>query len=77
MATVGHHPLTLNPLAPPQSPLSAQETARANPSVASAPSSSADSLRLLIASPSKLRETIILNELLQPPLALRRTRGGR
>jgi hypothetical protein len=32
-------------------------------------------IRKLLASPSKLREIAILNELLQPPLALRQRRG--
>ena len=58
-------------------PLTSQEVAHVSPSSPSRPSATPDSLRLLITSPLKLRESILLSELLQPPLALRRPTGAR
>jgi hypothetical protein len=72
--------LELNPLTKMQAPLSApvsQEVAAtpyAPPMSASLSALSSNEIRLLLNTPAKLREAIVLNELLQPPLCLRGTR---
>jgi hypothetical protein len=76
-----NRPLELNPLALPASPLHAapHDLARS----VSEPTRQAgrttvagEDYRVLLSDPSKLREAIVLNEILQPPLALRPRRPG-
>lgn len=71
-------PLELNPLAGINTPLSTQQSHDVAESTwTTIPSTSSNSpAKLLAVTPEKLREAIILNELLQPPLALRRRRPG-
>jgi hypothetical protein len=71
-------PLELNPLSMPASPLMGTETRDLSKTV-SEPTRMPDRLvpvtddfRLLLNNPAKLREAVIVNEILQPPLALRR-----
>jgi hypothetical protein len=70
--------LELNPLAMPHSPLLGSPQQNITQTVsepthqASRPVPIWDDFRLLLNSPSKLREAVIVNEILQPPLALRR-----
>jgi hypothetical protein len=76
-----NRPLELNPLSLPASPLVAsdpRDLARtvAEPThPAARPAQGGNGLRLLVSTPAKLREAILLSEILQPPLALRRRRG--
>ena len=79
-----NHPLNLGPLAMPQSPLGSHDL----PSIAKVVSEPPRpvpgralplgiDLRVAMSSPAKLRESFIMNELFQPPLALRGKRGRR
>jgi hypothetical protein len=40
------------------------------------PAQPGDEYRLLVSTPAKLREAVLVSEILQPPLALRRRRGN-
>jgi len=70
--------LELNPLAMPHSPLLASAPSNITSTVSeptrmpSRPVPITDDFRLLLNNPAKLREGIIVSEILQPPLALRR-----
>jgi hypothetical protein len=71
-------PLELNPLSMPAPPLMGTESRDLSKTV-SEPTRMPDRLvpvtddfRLLLNNPAKLREAVIVNEILQPPLALRR-----
>jgi hypothetical protein len=72
--------LELNPLSLPSSPLvpsDPRDLARtvAEPTrVVVRPAQAGGNLRLLTSTPAKLREAILISEILQPPLALRRRR---
>jgi hypothetical protein len=74
--------LELNPLSLPASPLMSSDPrdlarAVAEPTrQAARPAAVWDDFRLLLSTPSKLREAIIVNEILQPPLSLRSRRPG-
>jgi hypothetical protein len=74
--------LELNPLAMPPSPLLGSQPQNITQTIseptlqASRPVPVWDDFRLLLNSPAKLREAIIVNEILQPPLALRRRSNG-
>jgi hypothetical protein len=71
-------PLELNPLSMPASPLMGTEARNLSKTVSEPtrmpdrPIPVTDDFRLLLSTPAKLREAIIVNEILQPPLALRR-----
>jgi hypothetical protein len=71
-------PLALDPLAMPHSPLLATGPRNLSQTVSEAtrmpdrPVPVTDDFRLLLNNPAKLREAVIVNEILQPPLALRR-----
>jgi hypothetical protein len=74
--------LELNPLAMPYSPLMVKAPSDLAKAVSEAtveavrPVPVWDDFRLLLNSPSKLREAIVVSEILQPPLALRRRKGS-
>jgi hypothetical protein len=75
-------PLEISPLNAPITGLSrnltqtmAQPDVNRRPAGESRPALTGLDIRKLLASPTKLREIAILNELLQPPLALRSRRG--
>jgi hypothetical protein len=59
------------PLARPLSQTSSEPSSRAQ-SPASLPPISHTDIRRMLATPGKLREMVLLTEILQPPLALRR-----
>ncbi|MHC5543668.1 hypothetical protein ACYOEI_36040, partial [Singulisphaera rosea] len=71
--------MELNPLAGLNSPLSTQQSHDvADSTWTTIPTYfEAGPAKDLVVTPAKLREAIILNELLQPPLALRRRTPGR
>ena len=70
--------LEMDPLAMPHSPLMASTPSNLSRTIAEAtkmpdrPIPVTDDFRLLLNSPAKLREAIIVNEILQPPLSMRR-----
>jgi hypothetical protein len=75
-------PLEISPLNAPITGLSknftqttAEPDVNRRPTAESRPALTGVDIRKMLASPSKLREIAILNELLQPPLALRQRRG--
>jgi hypothetical protein len=82
MASPMNRPLELHPLSMPPSPLMAsdpRELARSlaeSTQQAARPNPVGDDKRLLVSTPAKLREAILVSEILQPPLALRRRRSG-
>jgi hypothetical protein len=74
--------IDLDPLAASHSPLLGSDTKALAKSVSeptrqpTRPVEISDDFRLLMSSPSKLREAIVVNEILQPPLSLRNRRPG-
>jgi hypothetical protein len=80
IATPGPRPLDLNTLSLPTSPLTVagpRDLARAvaEPSQqVTRPAKVGDDYSQLVSTPAKLREAVLLSEILQPPLALRRRR---
>jgi hypothetical protein len=84
MAQKRNRPLEITPLASPMAPIGSPlapisaVTPTEQPTVPdSPPAFTSASLRVMLASSTKLREVAILTELLQPPLALRRRRHRR
>jgi hypothetical protein len=72
-------PRSLNPLVLPHSPLLSTNTAEPPKAISVADAAAratltSGDLRMLIGSPQRLRESFLMNEILQPPVALRR--GG-
>jgi hypothetical protein len=82
MAPPMGRPLELHPLSLPASPLMASDPRDLARSLAEStqqaarPTPVGDDKRLLVSTPAKLREAILVSEILQPPLALRRRRPG-
>ena len=81
MAQKRNRPLEITPLASPLAPINSPLTeitsgARIEHpgSLDSPPAFTGESLRSMFGNPTKLREAAMLTELLQPPLALRRSR---
>jgi hypothetical protein len=81
MAPMGRQ-LDMNPLNLPPSPLVASDprdlvrTVSEPTHQAIRPALIWEDYRLLMSTPSKLREAILISEILQPPLALRNRRAG-
>jgi len=81
MTPMARH-LDLNPLNLPASPLMASHprdlahTVSEPTRQASRPALVWDDYKLLVSTPSKLREAVLVSEILQPPLSLRRRRQG-
>ncbi len=81
MAPMARH-LNLNPLNLPASPLMASDprdlarTVSEPTRQAARPALVWDDYKLLVSTPAKLREAILVSEILQPPLSLRRRRQG-
>jgi hypothetical protein len=76
-----NRPLELNPLSVPASPLMASDPRDLARTVAeptrptTRPAQFGDDYKLLVSTPAKLREAILVSEILRPPLALRRRQG--
>jgi hypothetical protein len=80
MAQKRNRPLEIVPLSSPLAPINSPLTQTSvgakieHPgSPDSPPAFTSESLRTMLANPTKLREVALLTELLQPPLALRRS----